>query len=77
MQKTKSISKDLSNAIGVEYCDFCDGAVKPEKVTMTYKRLGKEYVFNNVDAEVCQECGVKYLHARTLKELDRRISEGV
>ncbi len=40
---------------------------------MTYKRYGKEYVVEDVPAEVCQKCGEKYYHARTLDEVDRRL----
>ncbi len=70
----KTTGKNLSPELGVEYCDFCpDGKVVPQKATINYYRHGRVHVFHDVDAEVCQQCGEKYLHASTLTELDRRM----
>jgi YgiT-type zinc finger domain-containing protein len=36
---------------------------------------GKLYLIENVDAEVCQECGERYYHARTLDRLDALVQD--
>ena len=60
----------------VEYCDFCGGVVKPEILrTLDYQRHGRTYTFENVEAEVCQSCGERYFHARTLDELNSLIEK--
>lgn len=70
---TKALTKNSSKLLGVEYCDFCDGEVVPQKVTMTYRRQGNEHLFHDVDAEVCRKCGERYYSARALDELDRQL----
>jgi YgiT-type zinc finger domain-containing protein len=72
---TKQSNTESNNTqIGVRYCDFCNGDVKPEKVKMTYQRQGRSHVFHDVDAEVCQSCGEEYYHAQTLDRLDEQLS---
>jgi len=52
-------------------CEFCDGQTMPKKVKRQHWLHGKLYIVENVDAEVCTECGERYFHARTLDEIDR------
>lgn len=59
----------------VEFCDFCGGQMARERVTKVHRYHGVEQTFKNVEAEVCQQCGERYFHARTLKELDQMIAE--
>jgi YgiT-type zinc finger domain-containing protein len=59
--------------LGVEYCDFCGGKVSPQKVTFLHRCRGREQLFNDVDVEMCEDCGEKYFHTLTLNDLDRRI----
>jgi len=35
---------------------------------------GKLYIVDNVEAEVCQECGERYFHAKTLDGIDKLVS---
>jgi len=35
---------------------------------------GKLYIVENVEAEVCGECGERYFHATTLDKIDRLVS---
>ena len=44
-------------------CSFCRGEVKEGRVEMDYRYKGKLYIFQNVPAGVCQQCGEKYLKA--------------
>ncbi len=56
-------------------CEFCDGETSVRKVRKQHWHRGKLYLIENVDAEVCQECGERYYHARTLDRLDALIQE--
>ena len=54
-------------------CEFCTGATAPRKVRKQHWYKGRLYIIEDVDAEVCQECGERYFHARTLDALDAMI----
>jgi YgiT-type zinc finger domain-containing protein len=54
-------------------CSFCGGEVKEDKVELDYRYRGKLFIFQNVPAGVCQQCGEKYLIAKVAKEIERRI----
>ncbi len=54
-------------------CSFCGGEVKEDKVELDYRHKGKLFVFQNVPAGVCQQCGEKYLSAKVAKEIEHRI----
>ncbi len=54
-------------------CSFCGGEVKEEPVTLDYRYQGRLYIFEDVPAGVCQQCGEKYLTAEVAKEIERRI----
>ncbi|MCK4476569.1 MAG: type II toxin-antitoxin system MqsA family antitoxin [Methanophagales archaeon] len=54
-------------------CSFCGGRVKRDKVELVYQYRGKLYIFQNVPAGVCEQCGEKYLTAKVAKEIEQRI----
>ena len=54
-------------------CSFCGGEVKGDKVELDYRYKGDLFVFQNVPAGVCQQCGEKYLTAKVAKEIEHRI----
>ena len=54
-------------------CSFCGGEVKKEIVELDYRYKGKLYVFRDVPAGVCQQCGEKYLTANTAKVIEHEI----
>jgi YgiT-type zinc finger domain-containing protein len=51
-------------------CDRCGGQTIAKRVTKQHRLDGKLYIVENVDAEVCQDCGERYFHARTLDAID-------
>jgi YgiT-type zinc finger domain-containing protein len=51
-------------------CDFCNHQTTKKHVTMQHWLDGKLYVVENVEAHVCQECGERYFHAKTLDAID-------
>lgn len=56
-------------------CEFCAGETKPKKVKRQHWLNKKLYIVENVDAEVCFECGERYFHAKTLDTIDRFLSQ--
>lgn len=51
-------------------CEFCNGQTVKKKVKKQHWLHGKLYIVENVEAEVCPECGERYFHAKTLDEID-------
>lgn len=51
-------------------CEFCEGETTEKKVSKQHWLRGKLYVVENVAAEVCNECGERYFHAKTLDAID-------
>ncbi len=54
-------------------CEFCGGDTKIKKVKKQHWFSKKLYIVENVEADVCQECGEKYFHAKTLDNIDKLI----
>ena len=54
-------------------CEFCTGETVRRRVRKQHWNKGRLYIIEQVGAEVCQECGERYFHARTLDALDALI----
>lgn len=54
-------------------CEFCDGETLKKKVRRQHWLNGRLYIVENVEAEVCPECGERYFHATTLDQIDRML----
>ncbi len=52
-------------------CELCEGQTVKKRVKKQHWLYGKLYIIENVEAEVCSECGERYFHATTLDEIDR------
>lgn len=52
-------------------CEFCGGQTITKKVRKNHWLRGKLYIVENVEAEVCIECGERYYHAKILDAIDR------
>jgi|GEM_PF-1302557 len=57
-------------------CDFCDtDQLQEEKqVTVTRHRKGQWFIFENVPALVCPNCGHRYFSAETLMAMESRMT---
>lgn len=51
-------------------CELCGGPTERRRVTKQHRLDGKLFVVENVEAEVCTECGERYFHATTLDAVD-------
>ena len=54
-------------------CELCEGETHKKKVKKQHWLRGDLYIIENVDAEVCTECGERYFSATTLDNLDRHL----
>jgi YgiT-type zinc finger domain-containing protein len=52
-------------------CEFCGGRTTRQYVRKHHWLNWKLYIVENVEAEVCRECGERYFHAKTLDAIDR------
>ena len=52
-------------------CEYCSGNTAKKKVRKQHWLKGKLYLIENVEAEVCNQCGERYFHAKTLDAIDR------
>jgi YgiT-type zinc finger domain-containing protein len=55
-------------------CEFCNSATVLKKVKKQHWHKGRLYIVENVDAEVCPECGERYFHATMLDKIDQIIA---
>ncbi len=54
-------------------CEFCEGETIPRRVKTQHWHKGKLYIVENVEAQVCRECGERYFHATVLDKIDAMI----
>jgi YgiT-type zinc finger domain-containing protein len=52
-------------------CEFCGGTTEKRIVKKQHWLHGNLYIVENVEAQVCKECGERYFHALTLDAIDR------
>jgi len=57
-------------------CEFCGGKTIKKKVRKAHWLRRPLYIVDDVEAEVCQECGERYYHATTLDAIDRALAAG-
>ena len=55
-------------------CEFCNADTVTKPVRKQHWFEGKLYLVENVDAEICLECGERYFHATTLDAIDEMIA---
>ncbi|MBN2209062.1 MAG: YgiT-type zinc finger protein [Candidatus Coatesbacteria bacterium] len=51
-------------------CEFCGGTTVKKVVRKHHWLQGRLYVVENVEAEVCPQCGERYFHAVVLDKID-------
>lgn len=50
-------------------CEFCSGQTVKKKVKKQHWLHGRLYIVEDVETEVCSECGERYFHAKVLDEI--------
>ncbi len=54
-------------------CYFCKGKVVRRKISVDFRWGDKLKVIEKVPAEVCQQCGEKYLHSAVYRALEELV----
>lgn len=54
-------------------CSFCDGDLEEQRVQYEYRWEGKLFVFEDVPARVCRQCGEKHFDARVVKAMEQAV----
>ena len=57
-------------------CEFCGDQTAKRKVRKVHWFKHRLYIIDDVEAEVCQECGERYYHATTLDAIDLLLESG-
>ena len=57
-------------------CEFCGGKTSLKRVRKIHWHQHRLYIVDDVEAEVCRECGERYYHATTLDILDELLESG-
>ncbi len=55
-------------------CEFCGTETLKKKVKKQHWYHGDLYIIENVEAEVCNECGERYFHATILDRIDNLLA---
>lgn len=58
-----------------EKCQLCSGTVKKKTVSLDLWRKENLYVFKNVPAKVCEQCGEKYFSSKIYGIIDKLLKE--
>ena len=58
-----------------EKCQFCGGVVNKKTVSLDLWKKEKLYVFKNVPAKVCEQCGEKYFSSKIHGKLTSSLKE--
>ena len=54
-------------------CDHCAGETVSRRVRKQHWHKGRLYIIENVEVELCPECGERYFHASVLDKIDAMI----
>ncbi len=58
-------------------CPTCGGELIDTFVSKTLKRFGREFIYHNIKAETCQNCGEIFLDGVTMVNIEKDIREKV
>ncbi|MEK6529023.1 MAG: YgiT-type zinc finger protein [Nitrospirota bacterium] len=56
-------------------CPFCKGDIENRKINHMHKWGSEFYLFENIRAEVCRQCGEVFFFPDTLKLIDNYVVE--
>ena len=56
-------------------CAICEGETENKLVSVTFERHGQKFVYQNIKARVCKNCGEEFLDGPTITDIEREIRE--
>jgi YgiT-type zinc finger domain-containing protein len=57
-----------------ERCDICSGMLEAHLTDFEFIRGGQRVVVEDVQADVCLQCGEKYIDAKTMRQIEQIIA---
>jgi YgiT-type zinc finger domain-containing protein len=57
-------------------CYYCGGKVVEKKVEWDYRRKGRHFIFRDVPAGVCLQCGEKFFRPEISRQMDEAYQNG-
>ena len=54
-------------------CSFCGGELEDRLIQHEYRWEGELFVFEDVPARVCRQCGERYFDAKVVKAMERAV----
>ena len=69
VEKDRQMERDYSD------CYYCGGLVKEKHIVRELRRQGRLFIFENVPAGVCTQCGEKFLKPDVAKTIDLFLTE--
>jgi YgiT-type zinc finger domain-containing protein len=64
---------NMTNFWDGEECEYCGGPILEKQVTVHRQVNGKYFLFEDVPAGVCKECGTHYYAANVLKRIEESL----
>ncbi len=64
-------------ALAGERCDLCGGVLETHVTDFEFRRGGQRIVVEDVLADVCQQCGEKYIDAETMRQIERIVAQAI
>ena len=58
----------------MDRCYFCKGKVEKKAIRHVHQWGERVFIFKNVPAEVCTQCGETYLGPEALEKMDRVVA---
>jgi len=59
----------------MDRCYFCKGKVESRTIRHIHQWGEKVFIFKNVPAEVCRQCGEMYFGPEALEKIDRIVAD--
>jgi YgiT-type zinc finger domain-containing protein len=59
----------------IHLCDLCGGELQEKITSIMYQYQGNWYLFDNVKADVCEQCGEKYLPGKIARDIEKSFIE--
>lgn len=56
-------------------CDLCGGELHKQVTSLMYQFQRNWYLFDNIKADVCEQCGEKYLPGKTARNIEKSLIE--
>jgi len=58
----------------MDRCHYCKGSVEKKMIRHVYQLGEKIFIFKNVPAEVCRQCGEIYFGPEALAKMDKVVA---